>query len=386
MEQQRFAYLLDRLADNSMTGEEKEEMMMYLQAHHGDDMASEAGEAFLAAHENTATDFTPYQHIARDITSLDHTPARRTGLLAVLRPRRVAAAAIVLILATGAYTWLNKPVNKPQVAQSIDVQPGLEGAILTRGDGSTVVLDSLHAGEIKEDNGALVQLQHGQLSYATATANQEEIIYNTVTTPYARTFRLLLQDGTWIWLNAGSSVTYPVVFTGKERKVKVTGEAYFEVAKAAGKPFVVNVNDRAEVEVLGTHFNVNAYADEAAIKTALLEGTVRVRTGKANTAVLKPGQQAVINDGEMEVVPADAEEVSAWRNGLFHFRKATIPEVLRQIARWYDVEVRFEGGVPERTFSGDIERKLSLQQVLAILRVTRINYTIDNQKQITIRN
>ncbi|WP_343308130.1 FecR domain-containing protein [Chitinophaga niabensis] len=386
MEQQRFTYLLDRLADNSMTGEEKEEMMQYLQAHPGDDMAAEAGEAFLAAYENTATDFTPYQHIARDITSLDQAPARRTGLLAVLRPRRVAAAAIVLILATGAYTWLNKPVNKPQVAQSLDVQPGLEGAILTRGDGSTIVLDSLHAGEIKEDNGARVQLQHGQLSYAAATANQEATIYNTVTTPYARTFRLLLQDGTWIWLNAGSSVTYPVVFTGKERKVKVTGEAYFEVAKAAGKPFVVNVNDRAEVEVLGTHFNVNAYADEAAIKTALLEGTVRVRTGKANTAVLKPGQQAVINDGEMEVVPADPEEVSAWRNGLFHFRKATIPEMLRQIARWYDVEVRFEGGVPERTFSGDIERKLSLQQVLAILRVTRINYTIDNQKQITIRN
>ncbi len=386
MEQQRFAYLLDRLADNSMTGEEKEEMMQYLQAHHGDDMAAEAGEAFLAAHENTATDFTPYRHIARDITSLDHTPARRTGLLAVLRPRRVAAAAIVLILATGAYTWLNKPVNKPQVAQSIDVQPGLEGAILTRGDGSTVVLDSLHAGEIKEDNGALVQLQHGQVSYAAATASQEEIIYNTVTTPYARTFRLLLQDGTSIWLNAGSSVTYPVVFTGKERKVKVTGEAYFEVAKAAGKPFVVNVNDRAEVEVLGTHFNVNAYADEATIKTALLEGTVRVRTGKANAAILKPGQQAVINDGEMEVAPADPEEVSAWRNGLFHFRNASIPEMMRQIARWYDVEVRFEGDVPERTFSGDIERKLSLQQVLALLSVTRINYTIDNQKQITIRN
>lgn len=386
MEQQRLAYLLDRLADDSITGEEKEEIMTYLHTHHRDDMAVDVGEAFLAAHENLPADFTQYQHIAREITSLDHAPARRTGLLVASWPRRVAAAAIVLILAAGAYTWLNKPVNKPQVAQNVDIQPSSEGAILTRGDGSTVVLDSLHDGEMTEDNGAHMQLQQGQVSYAAATANDGETIYNTITTPYARTFRLLLQDGTEIWLNAGSSVTYPVVFTGKERKVKVTGEAYFEVAKAAGKPFVVNVNDRAEIEVLGTHFNVNAYAEEAVIKTVLLEGAVRVRTGEINAAVLKPGQQAVINGEKMEVMPADLDEVSAWRNGLFHFRKATIPEMMRQLARWYNVEIHFEGAVPERTFSGDIERKLSLQQVLTILRVTRINYTIDNQKQITIRN
>jgi transmembrane sensor len=386
MEQQRLAYLLQRLADNSITGEEKNEMMAYLHAHPGDDLSAAAGESFLAANEHIPTDFTPYEHIARDISGLDRAPMRRARVLSLLRPRWVAAAAFILIAGYGAFTLLRKPADKPQVAQQIDVQPGREGAILTRGDGSTVVLDSLHAGEITEHNGARMQVQQGQVSYANATASNAENVYNTITTPNARTFHLLLQDGTEIWLNAGSSVTYPVVFTGKERKVKITGEAYFEVATAAGRPFLVNVNDRAEVEVLGTHFNVNAYADEAVIKAALLEGAIRVRSGEAHTAVLKPGQQAVIGKEGVSVAPADAEEVNAWRNGLFHFRKASVPDMMRQVARWYDVEVRFEGTIPERTFSGDIERKLSLQQVLDILRVTRINYTIDNQKQITIRN
>ncbi|MCK7554687.1 FecR domain-containing protein [Chitinophaga sedimenti] len=386
MEQQRLAYLLQRLADNSITGEEHNEMMTHLHAHPGDDLSAEAGEAFLAANEHIPTDFTPYEHIARDIAGLDRMPARRTGWLAMLNPRKVAAAAIILIAGYGIYTLLRKPADKPQLVQRVDILPGREGAILTRGDGSTVVLDSVTSGEMTEHNGARLKVQQGHVSYANATASNTENIYNTITTPNAGTFHLLLQDGTEIWLNAGSSVTYPVVFTGNERKVKITGEAYFEVAKAAGKPFLVNVNDRAEVEVLGTHFNVNAYADEAAIKTALLEGAIRVRSKEARTAVLKPGQQAVIDKAEMKVEPADAEEVSARRNGLFHFRKATVPEMMREVARWYDVEVRFEGAVPERTFSGDIERTLSLQQVLTILRVTRINYTIDNQKQITIRN
>ncbi|QEH39398.1 FecR family protein [Chitinophaga sp. XS-30] len=391
MEQQRLAYLLDRHADNLITDEEAAELMAYLHAHSGDAMAGEAGEAFLAANENLPADPAPYRDIAHNILSLDRRAASRPrGLLAVLGRYKVAAAAILLVLAASAFLLLRKPAAGPQLAHvtpAIDVQPGREGAILTRADGSTVLLDSLPSGEIDGDNGANLKLGKGRISYTGATATGNEIFYNTIATPNGRTYHLLLQDGSKIWLNAGSSVTYPVVFTGKERKVRIRGEAYFEVAKAAGKPFFVDVDGRAEVEVLGTHFNVNAYNEDGMIRTALLEGAVRVRSGSNRPGtVLEPGQQVTVsNQGGMTVTEADFDEVNAWRNGLFHFRKASLQEVMREVARWYDVEVRFEGKMPERTFSGDIERTLSLQQVLALLRVTRINYTIDNQKQITIR-
>lgn len=386
MEQQRITYLLDRLADDLISVEEKDELLAFLQHHSNDEMA-DAGEAFFAAREHLPVNYAPFEGIARDILSVDRKPsARRKGLVAFLRPYRVAAAALLFIVAASAYMLLYKPVNAPRQVKMVDVQPGREGAILTRSDGSTIMLDSLHTGELKEKNGTRARLQQGLLSYARTNTTDATLIFNTITTPNARTFHLRLEDGTEIWLNAGSSVTYPVVFTGNERKVKVTGEAYFEVAKAAGKPFIVNISDRAEVEVLGTHFNVNAYADEPAIRTALLEGSVKVRANRNKPELLKPGQQAVINGEQLQIAPVEQEEVVAWRKGFFHFRNATIPDMMRQIARWYDVDVRLEGEIPVRTFSGDIERKLSLEQVLAILRVTRINFTIDNQKQITIRN
>lgn len=391
MEQQRLAYLLDRHADNMITGEEAAELMAYLHAHSGDEIAAEAGEAFLAANENLPADPAPYRDIAHNILSLDRRAASRPrGLLVVLSRYKVAAAAILLVLAASAFLLLRKPAAGPQlvhVTPAIDVQPGREGAILTRADGSTVLLDSLPSGEINGDNGANLKLGKGRISYTGVTATGNEVFYNTIATPNGRTYHLVLQDGSKVWLNAGSSVTYPVVFTGKERKVRIRGEAYFEVAKAAGKPFFVDVDGRAEVEVLGTHFNVNAYDEDGMIRTALLEGAVRVRSGKDRPGtVLEPGQQVTVSkQGGMTVTEADFDEVNAWRNGLFHFRKASVQEVMREVARWYDVEVRFEGKMPERTFSGDIERTLSLQQVLALLRVTRINYTIDNQKQITIR-
>lgn len=391
MEQQRLTYLLGRHADNMITDEEAAELMAYLHAHSGDEIAAEAGEAFLAANENLPADPAPYRDIAHNILLLDRRAASRPrGLLVVLSRYKVAAAAILLVLAASAFLLLRKPAAGPQLAHvtpAIDVQPGREGAILTRADGSTVLLDSLPSGEINGDNGANPKLGKGRISYTGIAATGNEVFYNTIATPNGRTYHLVLQDGSKVWLNAGSSVTYPVVFTGKERKVRIRGEAYFEVAKAAGKPFLVDVDGRAEVEVLGTHFNVNAYNEDGMIRTALLEGAVRVRSGKDRPGtVLEPGQQVTVSkQGGMTVTDADFDEVNAWRNGLFHFRKASVQEVMREVARWYDVEVRFEGKMPERTFSGDIERRLSLQQVLALLRVTRINYTIDNQKQITIR-
>lgn len=385
MEQQRISYLLNRLADDLISVEEKDELLTFLH-NNSNEVLTDAGEAFFAAREHLPANHAAFEGIAQDILSVDRKPVRRNSLLVFLRSYRVAAAAVIFVVAASVYMLLHKPVNVPRQEKLVDVQPGREGAILTRSDGTTIMLDSLHAGELKEKNGARARLQQGLLSYAHTNTTDVTLIFNTITTPNARTFHLRLEDGTEIWLNAGSSVTYPVVFTGKERKVKITGEAYFEVAKAAGKPFIVNINDRAEVEVLGTHFNVNAYTDEPAIRTALLEGSVKVHAGRSKPELLKPGQQAVINGEHLQVMPVEQEEVTAWRKGLFHFRNTTIPDMMRQVARWYDVDVRFEGEIPERTFSGDIERKLSLQQVLAILRVTRINFTIDNQTQITIRN
>ncbi len=195
---------------------------------------------------------------------------------------------------------------------------------------------------------------------------------------------MTLNDGSKVWLNAGSSITYPVAFVGDERKVTITGEAYFEVAKNAGMPFRVKINESTEIEVLGTHFNVNAYADEASINTTLVEGSVRVTANK-KVQLLSPGQQAQVNANAINLIKdADVAQVLAWKDGLFSFKDADLPTVMRQLARWYDVEVQYEGAIPEKEFNGKIGKTLTLNQVLRVLTKTHVNYRIENGNKITI--
>ena len=317
-----------------------------------------------------------------------------------LLPRKwlmTAAAALVLFTAGSLYLLLQKnagekPVTVP-VAKALDIAPGSNGAVLTLSDGRHIVLDSMGNGQVLEDKGARINIEKGSLSYeATHTPGT---VYNTISTPVARQFKLVLPDQSVVWLNAGSSIKYPTAFTGKTREVEMTGEAYFEVAKDAKKPFLVTIPG-GTVEVLGTHFNVNAYDDEEAVKTTLLEGSVKVRSAignrqsaKANefSAILKPGEQAELSRTHSPLTihhSPDLEQVVAWKNGIFNFDGLETKEVMRQLARWYDVQVVYEPGVTSHKFYGEIGRNLNLAQVLEGLKLSGVNCRIEEGKKLRV--
>jgi ferric-dicitrate binding protein FerR (iron transport regulator) len=207
-------------------------------------------------------------------------------------------------------------------------------------------------------------------------------LFNILTTAYGETYAMVLADGSRVWLNAGASIKYPVAFAGNERKVTVTGEVYFEVAKDKSKPFTVHVlgqtGNEMDVQVLGTHFNINAYNDETNIRTTLIEGAVKIRQGDKET-LLSPGQQAQVTNGVTNVVPdANISAVTAWKNGRFYFDRNDITIVMRQLAKWYNVEIFYEGAKPTTKFIGEMERNLTLSQVLRGLEYTTgVHFRID---------
>jgi ferric-dicitrate binding protein FerR (iron transport regulator) len=303
------------------------------------------------------------------------------------------AAAIIILFGIGALFFLNKtskPIENPKdaVVTKKDVAPGREGAILTLEDGSTMVLDSLGNGVIADQNGTKVILRNGQLIYEKA-ADHVKVAYNTMTTPRGRQFQLVLPDGSKVWMNAASSLRYPIVFTGNERKVEVTGEVYFEVSPNKKMPFKVKVNDETEVEVLGTEFNVNSYKNENSINTSLLKGSVRITHGK-DIVVLKPGQQGQVQNGSVQapikvVQDVDMDKVMAWKNGVFDFEDATLEEVMRQLERWYDIEVVYEKGVPALEFVGKMGRDLNLSDVLRGLEVSEVHFTIEEGRKLIVK-
>ncbi|WP_295121109.1 FecR domain-containing protein [uncultured Chitinophaga sp.] len=309
----------------------------------------------------------------------------------VLRPIRGnrrwwAAAAAVLALGTGIW-FLARPVKHTGVAIVTqgtlnDALPGKEGAVLTLANGQQVVLDSLGNAEVATQNGAKIVIRNGQLVYNPAENAGGELQYNKITTPKGRQYSVVLPDGSRAWLNAASSLRYPVVFNGTERRVEVTGEVYFEVAQHANKPFFVQVQEGPEIRVLGTDFNINAYSDEHAIQTTLLKGSIHVVAGNGTPVVLKPGQQASMarNAENVQLKEADQEQVMAWKNGNFYFDRADIRSIMRQLSRWYDVEVVYES-VPEKKFSGTIPRNVNVSQVFSILESTNnVHFKIEGNK------
>ncbi len=326
----------------------------------------------------------------RLLQTIRQDPGNRAGHILVhhvhflRRARWWAAAAAIIVLLTGTtYLLLNKTPKQQPVADISpvnDVQPGHQGALLTLANGRVVLLDSMADGVVASENGAQVVMKDGELTYNT-NANNAPITYNTISTPRGRQFALQLPDGSKVWLNAASSLRYPVVFTGTERRVEITGEAYFEVSKNKSMPFIVGMKNNTTVEVLGTHFNVNAYSDEEAIKTTLLEGAVKVSHEK-QTQLLKPGEQAAVKENSSLTInhSPDLGEVMAWKNGTFSFTNASLETVMRQLARWYNIEVKFVGEIPNDAFSGEIDRALTLDQVLKGLTKTRVHYTIQKNK------
>jgi transmembrane sensor len=309
-----------------------------------------------------------------------------------------AAAVVVAAIGVSTYFYLNnssQPAEPVVVANPAHIAPGKSGAVLTLADGSQLVLDSMGNGMVATQNGTQVLLKGGELAYAPAGSVSGEIAYNTMTTPKGRQFQLTLPDGTRVWLNAASSLRYPTAFSGNERLVSVTGEAYFEVARNTKQPFKVNVNGKATVEVLGTQFNVNAYDNESSIQTTLLNGSVRVahaNTTAPSAVVLKAGQQArmantanAASSGNIKLVnEVDINKVMSWKNGLFDFEGASLSEVMRQIERWYDIEVVYEKGIPNVEFEGKMTKDVPLKDLLTMLDRSDVRFRIENRKLIVL--
>lgn len=304
-----------------------------------------------------------FELIKQQIADEEPTPKRRN-----LVWRWMAAAAIIVLAGCGIWYWLLTQSHTVS-HQEAEVQPGSDRAVLTLADGKTISLDSSTQGTIGRQGQTDINQRGGQLIYDASKAPSGAEIYNTLSTPRGGQYQLTLPDGSKVWLNAASSIRFPAVFNDSARVVYITGEVYFEVSKQTGKsgkrvPFNVMIPG-AEIKVLGTHFNVNAYADEDAIRTTLLEGSVTVKSRE--TVVLKPGQQAVMAPHSPLATnySPDIEQVIAWKNGLFRFDGVGLSTVMRQLARWYDVEVTYAPGAPIlELFNGAIQRNLQLSQVL----------------------
>lgn len=358
--------------------------------------------------ENQLQTFEPVntEDIAFWQNRLEGGAQRITGAIAEPRPvHRVhflrkwgrAAAAIVIGLGIGVYIWKAemKKTESGVAVKPVVISPGKNGAVLTLADGKQVVLDSLGNGVVADQNGTQVLLKEGTLAYESAGAAKGEVAFNTMTTPKGRQFKITLPDGTGVWLNAASSISYPTAFTGNERKVTVTGEVYFEVVKNPRMPFKVSINNKALVEVLGTHFNVNAYPNEASVKTTLLEGSVKVTPEAGNqksevgsqrsehSVVLKPGEQAEQSGAHSPLTihhSPDLEQVMAWKNGLFNFEGASFKEIMQQLERWYDIEVVYEKGIPDIEFEGKMTRDVPLNDLLKMLERSAIHFRIEGRK------
>ncbi|MES2112155.1 MAG: FecR domain-containing protein [Bacteroidota bacterium] len=299
------------------------------------------------------------------------------------RRRYFRVAASFLLFATAAAVVVTKLKHKPATyfAQKHDLLPGGNKATLTLANGSKIDVDSLKNGLFTAQPGAQVTKEGGKLSYDASTGSKSaEISYNTLTTPKGGEYQLVLADGTKVWLNAASSLKFPTAFTGSERVVELTGEAYFDVKHDASQPFKVKTA-RETVQDIGTQFNINSYADENAVTTTLVEGSIRIFTGKTQK-VIEPGQQYLLkNNGLAEVRnDVDTDEITAWKSGMFQFNNADMKTIMRQIGRWYNVDVEYQGEVSNATYHGRISRNSKASDVLKILELSGMNFKIERSK------
>jgi ferric-dicitrate binding protein FerR (iron transport regulator) len=383
MSNDRLKYLLEQYAADVSTPEETKELFGWIKKSKDDTLLKEKIKELWAGYEN-----------GKQLPDVDwdviYTKIINTPVIGQrhLWPRIAAAAVIIVLLTAGSYFIFTKrqvkqtaAIETTQEFKNNDVAPGGNKAVLTLANGAQIILDSAGNGALtQQGNTKIIKLDNGQLSYNSLNGSQtlpDKVFYNTISTPRGGQYQVVLADGSKVWLNAASSLRFPTSFTGQEREVELTGEGYFEVAHDATKPFKVSVNG-IEVRVFGTHFNINAYNDEATIKTTLLEGSVKVGKGSASK-VIRPGEQAQIeNDGnalnpKIMVQAVDVDAAVAWKNGRFIFHGNDIQSVMRQLARWYDIDVNYQGNVTDEEFVGVINRSRyeNISEILDMLEKTR---------------
>lgn len=387
---QQLIQLVTKFMNGQATPEERAFLGKYYQYldQHG------TGPAELSASERQAREDKMLDGIFREIERQDGSRSR------VVRIRRTAgiAAAVAALVAVAAVLYFQGPRSAPGMAEKVvatpeshaDVLPGGAKAVLTLSNGRRVVLDSARNGALAtQGNSHVVKLSNGQMAYEPAEAEQDgsggnaAVAYNTLTTPRGGSYQLTLPDGSRVWLNSASSLRFPVAFTGGERRVTLEGEAYFEVTKNRLHPFIVQTHG-IEIKDLGTRFNVMAYGDEPDIRTTLVEGAVQVANGLKNV-LLKPGQQAIVGEnagGKIMVAPADTDAAVAWKAGYFSFHHTNIYEIMRQISRWYDVNVSYADSL-DVSLNGHISRGVNASEVFRTLELTgELTFTIEGRRVI----
>ena len=396
---QNLEKLFQKFLENQCTLEEAETVLTWLEAEKYNREQKELINRLLSGNPpiSNSTTKTLHQRLQK---SFENTLRKieedkiAGGKLKKLPWWRYAAAVLLIVIGSGTYLLLqNKTCTKRTTIASYkeqptqtkkDLAPGGNKALLTLADGSIIVLDDAKNGTLTQQGATKILKLNGKLAYDPGDAENYEVLYNTISTPRGGQYQIELPDGSQVWLNAISSLHFPTVFTGKERRVEITGEAYFEVAKNAAMPFKAVVGtssaDGYEIGVLGTHFNIMAYNDEVAVKTTLLEGSIKLNH-ESKTVMLKPGQQARLQGQSINVFDnVDIEEVVAWKNGYFQFTGASLQQVMRQIARWYDVDISYEGKVPERRFGGKISRDINASEVLKVLELSKVKFRIEDRK------
>ena len=377
----RLAYLIQNFVMQTLTPAEQKELDEWVEASDENMMLFEEltdekniEEGIAAMQQKDAE--AAYQKLRGKI------PFQKERSRRSIWPYAIAAS---FILAVAAILFF-KPFDKNEAGQNgvaviqKDIAPGSDKAILTLSDGRKVVLENAASRELINEQGVQVTKQDsGQINY-TVNGIVQEMVYNTLTTPKGGQYAVTLSDGTKVWLNAASSIRYPVAFTGSDRTVELEGEAYLEVAHDASKPFHVQSRGQ-DITVLGTRFNVNAYGDEAVVTTSLLEGKIELRTN-TQKRILKEGEQFIVDAaGQMRPnAGVNMDGVIAWRQGLFHFKDASIESILKQVSRWYDAEVVYEGEVGD-LFNADMSRKLPVSKLLGILEKTgKVHFEIEGKK------
>lgn len=373
MDPQKLIELLDNYLNNRCSPKERELVEKWFELH-GDnvDFIGQLN----AMDQKNYTDKI-FNDIVKTINSNNKSKRRRHSIEAI-------AGAFILIALAGIFLFkyhFFKVKDKEEIitaSKKISIPPGTNGAILILGNGNKITLDSTDshnitaqtAGQFKKDGDSLLMYAHAEKRAPTTKNN----IYNTLITPAGKQYSLLLPDGSKVWLNASSYIKFPTVFSGNQRMVEIGGEAYFEIVHNASKPFRVSVGGQV-IEDIGTIFDVNAYQDEPDIKATLVSGSIKI-----NNVRLKPDQQAIIQSGKLKVVNVDAANVTAWRNGYFTFDNTSLEELMRQISRWYNVKVEYEGVIPDLHFGGGITRHCDAAQVLSILEQSNIHFKIENKK------
>jgi transmembrane sensor len=387
-------YLIERFTKNTFTKEEFDQLLKWVEQ---DDNNEDLTEELRKHWENMGNESkSPSIDWEKKFSSLLNEAKLEAPVIPLYSNRRkirlmkwAAVASILLLISVGGYfgfysrnnapVEISKTTNK-HIQPGKDVAPGGNKAVLTLVDGSIIDLDSAQNGTLAtQGNIKVIKGEDGQLFYYVDQENSTAVGYNTISTPRGGKYEIVLSDGTRVWLNAASSLKFPASFTGKIREVVLTGEGYFEVAKNAMMPFQVKV-DHMTVEVLGTHFNVNAYSEEPDIETTLLEGSIKIKkAGKVQ--ILSPGEQAKFtSSGIFLNKNADLQQVMAWKEGFFLFDNTDIYTLMRQVARWYDVEVNFEGKIAVEGFTGKISRNVPLSKFLKVLELNEMHIKTEGKK------